>query len=97
MKKKQDSILDLIKGAHDAWSGTNIIFKQSRILWRDYGSFFTWFTLLLRMGLCAFGGLDVWDDGGGDRHWCNLAHRSQVWHLSHCLLPQYGAVLLEQQ
>ena len=47
--------------------------------------------------MCAFGGVDVWDDGGGDRHWCNLAYRSQVWHLSHCLLPQYGAVLLEQQ
>ena len=49
------------------------------------------------MGLCAFGGTYVRGDGRGDRHWCNLAHRPQVWHLPHCLLPQHGTVLLEQQ
>ena len=31
VKKKQDSILDLIKGAHDAWSGTIIFLKESEI------------------------------------------------------------------
>ena len=36
VKKKQDSVLDLIKGAHDAWSGMIIILKQSVFLWRAY-------------------------------------------------------------
>ena len=52
-------------------------------------------TVLLRMGVCAFGGTHVRGDGRGDRHRCNLAHGPQVWDLSHCLLPQHGAVLLE--
>lgn len=29
MKKKQESILDLIRGAHDAWSGMSIALKTN--------------------------------------------------------------------
>ena len=94
MKKKQESLLDLIRGAHDAWSGAAIKAFCDRNGEKCFLMEIA-VIILLRMGVCAFGGTYVRGHGRSDRHWCNLADGPQVWDLSHCLLPQHGAVLLE--
>ena len=54
MKKKQDSILDLIKGAHDAWSGTMIFRTKSSLEeCSDYFFIFSGWVCVLLVGLLS--------------------------------------------
>lgn len=83
VKKKQDSFMDVIRGAHDAWSG------DLPELALDLTCF--------RLGVRPPGRPAERSHGGRDRHRCHLADGPQVWYLSLGLLSQHGAVLLVQQ